>query len=98
MSRLHRTDVYRKVRAEFRALCEAEDARCWLCGMAIDFTADPGTPYSFEADHYFPVSTHPEYANDPAGLRPSHKTCNASRGNHAPKAGLGTPTRDWLRH
>ncbi|MFD4420252.1 HNH endonuclease [Agromyces sp. NPDC058484] len=91
------TDVYKRVRAEFREQCEAEDARCWLCGQPIDYDALPGTAYSFEADHFYPASTHPEHLNDPANLKPSHKHCNSSRGNGAPRAGLGTISRDWLR-
>lgn len=91
------TDVYKRVRAEFRAQCEAEDAGCWLCGMPIDYTAPRGTAYAFEADHYYPASTHPEHVSDPANLKPSHKQCNAARGNRPPRAGLGTLSRNWLR-
>lgn len=91
------TEVYKRVRAEFRLLCEAEDARCWLCGMPIDYDAPPGTAYAFEADHYYPASQFPEHVNDAANLKPSHKQCNQARGNRAPRAGLGTLSRDWLR-
>jgi hypothetical protein len=88
----------RKVKAEFRAQCTAEDAKCWLCGMAIDYEADPNdeaSKHRFQLDHYYPASTHPEHYEDPANFRPSGAECNRERGNKAPRPGLGMLSRKW---
>lgn len=98
MSKHHpSTRRMRAVREERRTAWAAEDAPCWLCGQPIDWTvADGSTDSSFEYDHYFPASTHPEHYDDPANGRPSHRGCNRDRGNGAPRAGLGTLSRAWL--
>lgn len=57
---------------------------CWICRQPIDYEAPANHPESFEPDHYYPLSTHPQLANDPGNLRPSHSKCNRSRGNQAP--------------
>ncbi|MCF8605141.1 HNH endonuclease [Gordonia sp. HY442] len=82
---------WRTISAEFKRQCRATNAPCWRCGQPIDYDAKPQTPNAFEPDHYYPVSTHPHLANDPANLRPSHCRCNRSRGNEA--AVVGT----WAR-
>lgn len=87
----------RAVREERRATWAAEDTPCWMCGQPIDSTADAGsTDDSFEYDHNFPTSTHPEHYDDPANRRPSRRGCNRDRGNGAPRAGLGMLPRTWL--
>lgn len=85
-------------RADFRALCEAMNANCWLCGQIIDYAAahnDFTNDDRFQEDHFFPVSTHPELQEDPENKRPSHAGCNRERGNGSPPASLGIPSRDW---
>ena len=65
------------LRTEFR-LCQA--ARCWPCGGAIHYLLRDGND-ALELDHYFPDSIHPQYEEDPATVRPSHRSCNRSRGD-----------------
>ncbi|MFF9564885.1 hypothetical protein ACF1AJ_16180 [Leifsonia sp. NPDC014704] len=79
------------LRTEFRLLCQA--ARCWPCGGAIDYLLRDGYD-AFEPDHYFPVSIHPQYEESPANFRPSHRSCNRSRGDahHRPAS---APARAW---
>jgi hypothetical protein len=48
-------------------------------GGVIDYRAKRYEPNSFEADHAYPVSTHPQFAYDPARLRASHSRCNRAR-------------------
>lgn len=98
MSQHHKsTRLFREVRAQWRARWAAEDAPCWMCAQPIDWdAADGSTDDSFEYDHYYPASTHPELHDDPANGRPSHRGCNRSRGNGAPRASLGTLSRAWL--
>ena len=90
------TRRYNTLRVEFRAICQATDEPCWLCGQPIDYLLGDSDD-AFELDHYYPVSTHPEFNEDPANFKPSHRSCNRRRGNNAPKPGLGTTTRHWLR-
>lgn len=88
-----------KVKAAFKEQSAEQDARCWMCGMPIDYTApwdDWKNDSRFELDHYYPASTHPEHYEDPANFRPSHAGCNRERSNGAPQAGLGTLSRLWL--
>ena len=88
--------VWRTLAAEFRRECEAIDATCWLCGQAIDYTADATShPDAFNPDHFHPVSSHPELAEDPANLRASHRSCNIARGDGPPMLGLGQTSRAW---
>ena len=75
---------WRAISTEFKHRCRALDAPCWICGQPINYDARPQTPDAFEPDHYYPVSTHPHLAEDPANLRPSHSRCNRTRGNAAP--------------
>jgi hypothetical protein len=51
---------------------------------------------AFELDHYFPVALYPDMQHDPAGFRPSHRSCNRERGIKAPTASLGLTSRAWL--
>ena len=76
-------------------MCEAMDARCWLCGAPIDYLLRDADD-AFELDHYYPVSTHPQLCEDPGNFRPSHRSCNRARGNRPPRASLGTTSREWL--
>ena len=82
----------------YRALVKwlrAQRYACWLCGQPIDYSAKPQTPDAFEPDHVYPLSTHPELAEDPGNLRASHCRCNRARGNRQPKPGLGDRSRNW---
>jgi 5-methylcytosine-specific restriction endonuclease McrA len=97
-----RTRRFRMLRANYRALCAAwqnpdgsTGLPCWLCGKPIDYELPHGHPEAWELDHAWPVSTHPELAEDPANFRPSHADCNEKRGNGPPFIALGTPSEDW---
>ena len=78
------TRAWRKLAATFKTACRRRNAPCWLCGQSIDYDAPPQAPEAFEADHYRPRDTHPHLALDPTNLRPSHSSCNRSRGTAQP--------------
>lgn len=86
-----------KMRKQFRDQCEAAQAKCWLCGMEIDYRVEWPDDEAFELDHAYPVSTHPEHAEDWANFRASHKACNNKRGNKMPTGGLGKLSRRWVK-
>lgn len=81
----------RKLAESFKATCCARRLPCHLCGEDIDYAAPKGSPTSFEADHYYPLATHPHLAFIPANLRPSHSKCNRSRGADV------MPTSQWVK-
>jgi len=85
---------WRQVAAKFRARCAAIGAPCWLCDQPIDYTARPQTESAFEADHKLPVETHPHLAFMAGNLRPSHCSCNRSRGARPVVDGPWV-TADW---
>lgn len=94
--RQQRTDkVYLKLAKRYRAQCEDVQAPCHLCGQGIDYTIPAGEVGSFEVDHFYPVNTHPELFRDSANFRPSHKECNASRGDEPVTPRLGQPSEEW---
>lgn len=94
--RLNTTNM-QKQRKLFRARCEEEHARCWLCGQPIDYAAPVGHVDSFELDHFYTVSAHPELQEDPANFRPAHMLCNRQRGDGPPMPSLGSLSRNWLQ-
>lgn len=86
---------FKALRAAFLLEGEANDAPCWLCTQDIDYDLPAGDGQSHTLDHFYPVSTHPEYANDPGNFRHAHHACNSSRGNKAVVQTIGVTTRDW---
>lgn len=90
----HQSRRMHQLRTEFRLLCQASDEHCWLCGGRIDYLLRDGAD-AFELDHYYPVSLYPQHEEDPAGFRPSHRSCNRARGNKPPAPSLGSPSREW---
>lgn len=89
---------FEKDKAAFFTQCKAQHAVCWLCGMPIDYAAPKNTSDdSFNLDHLYPVSKHPELQFDPAGFKPSHTSCNRLRGNQDPPAPIGTLSRQWIK-
>lgn len=75
---------------------KAKRAPCWICGQPINYGVAPSTtPDSWEPDHRFPVAHHPELAELPDNVMPSHKRCNRSRGNKAGINELGNQSRNW---
>lgn len=80
-----------------RAAVLKPGSRCWLCGIAIDFTARPRTRWAPSADHLHPVSLG-GHALGP--MKPAHYGCNAARGNgtkprRTPPSPRFTPARRW---
>jgi hypothetical protein len=71
---------WRQLAAKYKAQCAKRNDPCIHCGQVIDYAAPPQTASAFEADHYRPVSTHPQLALMIGNLRPSHSSCNRSRG------------------
>lgn len=74
----------------------AADAPCWICGQPIDYSLGISTcDEAWEADHYLPVSRHPELEYDVGNVRPSHRKCNRSRKAKSGIDELGHPSRVW---
>ena len=87
-------DTYRERRKADAA--QGETIVCWLCNQPIDMTiADPFDDGVFEVDHVYPVSTHPELADDPDNLRDSHRACNSERSNTMEAVNIGWTSMDW---
>lgn len=90
------TATWRKLRKQCYQRDKANDARCWLCGGRIDYSAKPSTtPESWEPDHRHSVHTHPELAEVPENIMPSHKRCNRAKGSKAGITNLGSRSREW---
>lgn len=86
----------RKAVNDYREQCKRDRPPCWLCGQEIDYDAtDYYAADALQVDHVFPVSTHPERAADPEGMRPAHAGCNLARGNSMTLAELGETSTDW---
>ena len=86
-----------RLTAEFKAECQAADARCWLCLELIDYEADgQKDDYAFHLDHFWPWGTHPNARADPGNFRASHRLCNIRRGDEMPRPELGEQSRDWF--
>ena len=62
------------------ARVRALGAPCHICGLPIPPDAPPGTPLAFELDELVPVSRGGSPI-DPSNVAPSHRCCNAWRGN-----------------
>lgn len=73
-------------------------AHCWICRGPIDYSLAPSScPEAWEPDHYIPVDDRPDLEYDLGNIRPSHVSCNRSRGKRAGIDLLGTPSRVWRR-
>jgi hypothetical protein len=81
---------WRKIAAKFKIECQRRNDPCWLCDQPIDYDAPPQTASAFEADHFRPASTHPQLALIVGNLRPSHSSCNRSRGTKT------VESNDWV--
>lgn len=71
------------------------DAVCWLCGMPIDYDAEPGTPDAWSPDHIKPVSRWPELEYSLTNIAPSHYECNISRQAGEGIDRIGVSSRRW---
>jgi len=90
-----------------RPQCRARDATtvnpdgtvgapCWWCGQPIDYTIPDGHDDAWSPDHVHTVADHPELAEDPANIKPSHLVCNKARGRgQQTTSPLGAPSRSW---
>lgn len=85
---------WRRLRERAYQRDRSANAPCWICGQPIDYRAPVGTPDAWEPDHFLPVSTHPEAAMDIGNLRPSHCSCNRSRGRRSVDS-IGARSRRW---
>ncbi|MGP9725571.1 HNH endonuclease [Corynebacterium sp. AOP40-9SA-29] len=84
-------DLARRYKAHSREL----GLVCWLCHQPIDYDAAAQTSEAFEPDHVIPRTVAPELALDWDNLRPSHCSCNRSRGPRAVPLPIGPQTRAW---
>lgn len=90
------TNTWRRLRRQCYTRDKARNAPCWICGGAIDYDAKPSTtPNSWEPDHRHSVKSHPELAEVPENVLPSHMACNRSKGAKAGISNLGKRTREW---
>ena len=91
------TATWRKLRLQCFKRDKAANARCWLCGGAIDYSAKPSTtPDSWEPDHLIPVARAPELELDLSNIAASHMRCNRARGDGINgENALGQQSRIW---
>jgi len=90
------TAEWRRLRVQCFRRDKTANARCWICGGAIDYSIRPSsTPDAWEPDHRFSVKTHPELAEVPDNVRPSHRRCNRAKRDKAGINELGAPSREW---
>ena len=90
------TQTWRRMRKQCYQRDKAKNAPCWICKQPIDYSVKPSsTPDSYEPDHRHSVKTHPELAEVPENILPSHMKCNRSRGARAGINNLGRPSREW---
>lgn len=87
--------VWRRLRANLKQLTLENNLPCALCGQPIDTTLHYMDPWAFEPDHIKSKKTHPELAEDPANLQPSHRHCNQNKGHGPQRPGLGDPSEAW---
>jgi 5-methylcytosine-specific restriction endonuclease McrA len=88
--------TWRKLRLQCFARDKKANAPCWICGQPIDYAVRPSsTDESYEPDHRFPVHSHPELAEVPDNILPSHRKCNRARRNSAGVSSLGKSSRAW---
>lgn len=87
--------AYRKLKADFRAQCEATQAICWLDNRPIDYSLTFPHPDSFSVDHAQTVKERPDLAMDPLNFRPAHLHCNTQRGDSKPHIQIGQPSEAW---
>ena len=87
-----------RIRPQFRQQGAQTQAPCWICTMPIDYTnTDQNDDDTWEPDHFYPRSTHPQFAEDPTNLRHSHQAVTANAPTkHTDMHTLGTPTRNWF--
>ena len=97
MTRVGRnTGTWKKLRLQCFNRDKSKDAPCWICGGKIDYSVKPSsTDDSWEPDHRFTVDAHPELAEIPENVYPSHRKCNRARGAKAGVNNLGKRSREW---
>jgi 5-methylcytosine-specific restriction endonuclease McrA len=70
---------WRRLSAQVKARARNGEP-CWLCGHRIDTRLGPLDPLSFAVDHVIPLARGGS-PHDPSNLRPSHRRCNARKGD-----------------
>lgn len=90
------TQTWRRLRIQCYERDKAKDARCHICGGRIRYDVKPSsTSDSWEPDHRYSVKHHPELAEVPENVLPSHMSCNRSKRDKAGINNLGMRTREW---
>lgn len=90
------TPEWRRLRLQCYERDRRRDARCAICGGAIDYDARPSShDWAYEPDHRLPRESHPELALVPENVQPSHRKCNRAKGKRASANPLGRPSREW---
>ena len=86
---------WRRLAAQVRARA-ANGEPCWLCGHPIDLTLPWRDPQSFTVDHARSLATGGA-PRDPDNLRPSHRLCNARKGDGTRRRSqpLARTSRAW---
>lgn len=69
---------WRPVTGRWRAICERDGWRCWLCGEAIDASLQPPARMAGTVDHVVPLAN--GGSDDDDNVRAAHLTCNSRRG------------------
>ena len=76
---------WRTLKAQAFDRDRTRNAPCARCHQPIDYTITPDEytyrPNAHEPDHIKPRSTHPHLTYELSNLRPSHASCNRSRGD-----------------
>lgn len=91
-----RQRLVREVRAQGRA----NATPCYLCGLPIDYDADPQLdPLGMVVDEItaralIPQAQRKAHALDPAETAPTHRVCNASKGKRPPTAEVRARCRE----
>lgn len=76
---------------------KAANSPCAICGQPIDYSLRPSScDEAWEPDHRHSLKAHPELAEVPDNIQPSHRSCNRSKAARASMNQLGTPSRNWL--
>ena len=59
----------------------AEESVCWLCGLPLDYDAEPRSTYAPSVDHIITRDENPDLALERDNCRAAHYGCNSARSN-----------------
>ena len=97
MPKAGRTTVeWQRLRKQCFARDKAANAVCAICGEPIRYDLKPSSDKdAWEPDHKIPVNKHPELAEVPENIQPSHVRCNRAKKDKAGINELGNRSRIW---